>query len=97
MCDLTKPLVACTLGDFIEALSSLPNINKDELSKPTIQRLNLPRGVKGIRQIFSCSDYTARQILKSGVIESAIYRLGARTFVTDPDLARKLYQSNKTI
>lgn len=95
MCDLTKPLVACTLGDFIEALSLLQEKEGSDLSCKHID-LPLPRGVKGIRQIFNCSDYAARQILKSGVIEKAIYRIGSRTFVTDPQMAKDLYQSNKT-
>lgn len=95
MCDLTKPLVACTLGDFIEALSFLRERKEPELSCKHID-LPFPRGIKGIRQIFNCSDYAARQILKSGVIEKAIYRIGSRTFVTDPQMAKDLYQSNKT-
>lgn len=90
MCDLNKPLVTCTLGDFIEAFSMMHN----KENKPTIAdvHVNMPKGMKGIMQIFNCTDYTARQIVKSGVIDSAIYRLGARTFVTDPLEAKRLYQ-----
>lgn len=89
MCDLNKPLVSCTLGDFIEAFSMM---HKEEKT-PTINvQPNLPKGMKGIMQIFNCTDYMARQIVKSGVIEAAIYRLGARTFVTDPCEAKRLYQ-----
>lgn len=96
MCDLTKPLVACTLGDFIEALSLLQEKKGSELSRKHIDLPPLLRGIKGIRQIFNCSDYAARQILKSGVIEKAIYRIGSRTFVINPQMAKDLYQSNKT-
>lgn len=95
MCDLNKPLVTCTLGDFIEAMAYLKGEQKPkEKEKTTTLGTRMLRGVNGIREIFSCSEYAARNILKSGVINDAIYPLGARTFVTDPDKARALYNAS---
>lgn len=88
---LDKPLVTCTLRDFIEALSGLSVTQAEKSqSKPIGQ---MPKGLKGIRMIFSCSDYQARKILNSGKIDKAIFHLGARSFVTDADLARQLFNS----
>lgn len=94
MCNLDKPLFQCTLGDFAEAIAEVlrgappPKVQKNEFSE-------YPKGIKGIQRIFNCGDYTARNILQSGVIDKAIIRLGARTFVTDPVEARKLYTINQ--
>lgn len=91
MCDLNKPLFQCTLGDFAEAIAMVLNAPK---ATPIPESVNLPKGIAGIREIFSCSDYAARKILASGIIDAAIMRLGARTFVTDPVEAKRLYMLN---
>lgn len=93
MCDLNKPLFQCTLGDFVEAITQAL---QNEPVQQTDTYANMPKGLAGIREIFSCSDYTARKILASGVIEKAIFRLGARTFVTDPVKALELYTNNNS-
>lgn len=94
MCDLTKPLFQCTLGDFVEAFIMMQGKGKQpETDVPKEVKANMPKGVKGIMQIFCCSDFAARKILASGAIDKAIYRIGARTFVTDPVMAKELYQS----
>lgn len=95
MCDLNKPLFQCTLGDFVEAVTLVLRNEQPELQN-TNTYANMPKGLAGIRAIFSCSDYTARKILASGVIEKAIYRFGARTFVTDPTKALELYTKNNS-
>ena len=95
MCDLNKPLFQCTLGDFVEAVTQVLQ-NAPAQKKQTNDYTNMPKGLAGIREIFGCSDYTARKILSSGVIEKAIFRLGARTFVTDPAKALELYTKNNS-
>lgn len=93
MCDLNKPLFQCTLGDFVEAFIMMQGKGtKPETEDVKEVKSDMPKGLKGIRQIFSCSDFAARKILASGAIDKAIYRLGARTFVTDPVKAKELYQ-----
>lgn len=90
MCDLNKPLFQCTLGDFIEAIREAGNIQEKEAPSKYL------RGMKAIMEIFSCSDYRARQIKNSHVIDGAITYLGERTFVVNPELAVQLYNKSKS-
>lgn len=95
MCDLNKPLFQCTLGEFAEAVAhALLNQSKEE----TPVKHEMPKGMQGIMSIFGCTEYTARKIKRSGIIDAAIYQLGAKVFVTDPERARELYnESNQLI
>ena len=93
MCDLNKPLFQCTLGDFVEAFIMMQGKGtKPETEEVKEVKSEMPKGLNGIMQIFGCSNFAARKILASGAIDKAIYRLGARTFVTDPIKAKELYQ-----
>ena len=87
---LNKHLFECTLGEFAQAVAFYLTKPQEEKKQVTP---DLPKGLKGIQQIFNCSDYMARKIKQSGVIDSAIYVLGARVFVTDPEKAKRLYES----
>ena len=93
MCDLNKPLFQCTLGEFAEAVAmQLKMQAPSDVSaiKP------LPKNIKGVMQVFSCGRHTALKIYNSGRIEGAIMRMGAKTFLIDPEKALELYsQTNK--
>lgn len=92
MCDLNKPLFQCTLGEFAEAVAMQLNTQapNDTTLKP------MPKNIRGIMQIFNCGRHAALRIYNSGQIEGAIMRIGAKTFLTDPEKALALYsQSNK--
>ena len=97
MCDLNKPLFQCTLGDFVEAFALMQSKGQMPRTESVIKeaRADMPKGLNGIMQIFGCSNFTARKIVASGVIDKAIYRLGARVFVTDPAKAKELYNQNQ--
>ena len=92
MCDLNKMLVSCTLGEFAEAVAmALAKQQPQQDHFPDAGKM-MPKGIKGIMSIFGVGDYTARKIVKSGVIDDAIYHISARTFLTDPDKAKELYK-----
>lgn len=86
-----KPLWQMTGAEFLALQSSQTQALPTSLPKEK----NLVRGINGIAQLFGCSMATAWKIQRSGVIDSAISRVG-RKIVVDADLALELAKKRKS-
>ncbi len=93
MCDLSKPLFQCTLGEFAEAVAIQL---KGQAPTNSTKQKSLPKNIKGLMEIFNCGRHAALRIYNSGLIDEAIIHIGAKTFLTDPEKAIELYsQTNR--
>lgn len=93
--DLNKPLVTCTLGDFISALTEIRVKEQPQSPQGTLPMPKLLKGIRGICEALNVSKYTATKIYHSGMLEGAIYHMGGTLFNIDPVKARELYQHTK--
>lgn len=86
------PLWQMTAGQFIEFLRQ----SNAPLCSTAPEEQQAPRrvyGLKGIQELFHCSNMTAQR-LKKGVIAPAVHQYG-RKIVTDADLALQLFKAAK--
>lgn len=91
---LKKPLFACTLGEFTEALVDrlLSIVDGEAENKP--DKKNLVYGLAGLSELLGCSMSTAARIKKSGVLNPAIHQTG-KIIVIDADYALELMKISK--
>jgi len=82
-----KPLWQMTGEEFLALQAS--QIQTSIIQPPHEKKLIY--GVKSCATLFDCSMATAWKILKSGVIDDAVYRVG-RKIAIDPDKALSLVQ-----
>lgn len=84
-------LIDLTVGELKELFGSL--IPKNEIVAPAKTGQNLVYGIRGIMDLFHCSETTAYR-LKSGVIKKAVRQVG-RMIVVDADLALSLFTEKR--
>jgi hypothetical protein len=85
--NLDSPLWQLTIREFIELMKRVeqpPIINK------IIDPENIEFGILGIMKTFNVKRSTACKIKKSGAIDGAISKIGAKRFSIDAIKARKL-------
>lgn len=100
---LEKPLIQLTTQEFLfvqknDIYSSLPVNNSQHSVNPSSNSNLTPKsfvyGIKGIMNIFDCSESTAKRIKKDKLFKPAIVQHG-RKIITDVDLVLKLAANNK--
>ena len=91
---LRKPLFACTLGEFVEALSEKFGIMSGVETESTPNKKNLVYGLSGLSDLLGCSPSTAYRIKKSGIINEALHQVG-KVIVIDADLVLELLKISK--
>lgn len=84
-------LIDLTVGELKELFGSL--IPKNEIVAPAKTGQNLVYGIKGIMDLFHCSETTAYR-LKSGFIKKAVRQVG-RMIVVDADMALSLFTEKR--
>lgn len=86
---LKKPLFACTLGEFVKALTDQLGLMVGDVNETTPTKRNLVYGLTGLSSLLGCSISTAARIKKSGVLNPAIHQTG-KIIAIDADLALEL-------
>lgn len=84
-------LIDLTVGELKELFSGL--MSKNDTSVHADTGKNLVYGIKGIMDLFHCSEATAYR-LKSGVLQKAVRQVG-RKVVVDADMALSLFTEKR--
>lgn len=79
-------VIDLTVGELKEIIREIVRTSAPE---EDTRKKEYAYGIKGLTEIFGCSEVTARRIRKSGVVDGAITKLG-RKIVIDKEKALEL-------
>lgn len=97
---LEKPLLSCTIAEFIEAMktgmgvSDIDDTDDTVLNDNKTADLHLCTGIKSLAKLLNCHYNTAQKLYASGILDPAVYRHG-KLIIFNQDLVLDILKVHK--